>query len=113
MDKKEVQVWKLADKVEKADFRHWLDAIDVQLEAVHQFKYPELILKKVRMREEEITDDVLNEIRESVKKDLPREVVVNAMDWDFEEKTQFMFTQLLGKLASASRAGTAWSSTAS
>ena len=98
MDKKEVQVWKLADKVEKTDFRHWLDAIDVQLEAVHQFKYPELILKRVRMCEEEITDDVHNEIRELVNKDLPREVVVNAMDWDFEEKTRFMFTYLLGKL---------------
>ena len=51
MDKKEVQVWKLGEKVEKADFRHWLDAIAVQLEAVHQFKYPELILKKIRTSE--------------------------------------------------------------
>ena len=64
MDKKEVQVWKCWEKVEKADFRHCLDAIDVQLEAVHQFKYPGLILKKIRMCEDVTDYNMLNEIRE-------------------------------------------------
>ena len=71
MDKKEVQVCKLGEKVEKADFRHCLDAIDLQLEAIHQFKHPELILKKIRMSEDVIDDSMLNEIREQVNADLP------------------------------------------
>ena len=40
MDKKEVSVWKLSDNVSKPDFRHWLDAIDLHLEAIHDFSNP-------------------------------------------------------------------------
>ena len=55
---KEVAVWKLADSVSKADFRHWIDAMDIQLEAVHHFSYPEVSLDKIRRQEHEITPEV-------------------------------------------------------
>ena len=97
-DKKEIQVWKLGEKVEKADFRHQLDAIDLQLEAIHQFKYPELILKKITMSEDVIDDIMFNEIREQVNVDLPGYAHVKPIYWDVEEKTRFMLTHLLGKL---------------
>ena len=42
-DKKEVSVWKLVDGVTKPDFRHWIDSIDIQLEAIHGFIYPDLV----------------------------------------------------------------------
>ena len=48
IDKKEVAAWKLPDQISKADFRHWIDAVDLQLEAVHGLPYPELILDKIR-----------------------------------------------------------------
>ena len=42
VDKKAVAVWKLADGVEKFDFRHWLDTIENNLDCVHNFRFPEL-----------------------------------------------------------------------
>ena len=45
-DKKEVSVWKLADGVSKPDFRHWVDFVDLQLEAIHGFAYPDLVLHR-------------------------------------------------------------------
>ena len=43
-DKKEVMVWKLPDGVSKPDFRHWADSVGLQLEAIHGFAYPDLVL---------------------------------------------------------------------
>ena len=91
-------MWKLGEKVEKADFRHWLDAIDLELEAIHQFKHHELIFNHIRMRDDVIDDSMLNEIREQVNRDLPHDAEVRPIDWDFEEKTRFMFTCIFGRL---------------
>ena len=41
---------------------------------------------------------MLNEIREQVNVDLPEYAHVKPIDWDFEEKTRFMFTYLLGNI---------------
>ena len=49
MDKKEVQVWKLPEKVDKPEFRHWIESIHLQLEAVHGFEHPEHMLNRVRL----------------------------------------------------------------
>ena len=35
VDKKDIAVWKLPDDLDKSSFRHWFDAVDQQLEAVH------------------------------------------------------------------------------
>ena len=43
VDRKEVAVWKLPDNVDKDGFRHWIDAVDNQLEAVHSLPFPELV----------------------------------------------------------------------
>ena len=40
-DKKQVSVWKLPDNVSKPDFRHWLDSVDIQMEAIYGFVYPD------------------------------------------------------------------------
>ena len=34
VDKKEIAVWKLPEEFDKASFRHWVDAVDLQLEMV-------------------------------------------------------------------------------
>ena len=44
VDKKDVTVWKLPEQVTKQEFRHWLDTIDTNLDAVHRFKYPKVML---------------------------------------------------------------------
>ena len=46
-DKKQVSVWKLPDGVSKPDFRHWLDSVDIQLEAIHGFIYHDLVSEKI------------------------------------------------------------------
>ena len=55
VDKKEVAVWKLQDCVSKPDFRHWLDIIDSNLNAVHHFQHPEIVLDKLRRFDKEVT----------------------------------------------------------
>ena len=65
-DKKEVIVWKLHDHVTKLDFRHWLDAIDLQLEAIHGFAYPDLVLEKVKRFPTEITEAALSTIIKTI-----------------------------------------------
>ena len=54
-DKKEVSVWKLPDGVSKPDFRHWIDSIDIQLEAIHGFIYPDLVCEKIKRLPTEVT----------------------------------------------------------
>ena len=55
IDKKEVSVWKVSDNVSKPDFRHWLDSVDLQLEAIHGFVCPDLVLDKVKRLPTEVT----------------------------------------------------------
>ena len=54
-DKKEVSVWKLPDGVSKPDFRHWIDGIDIQLEVIHGFVYPDLVFEKIKRLPTEVT----------------------------------------------------------
>jgi hypothetical protein len=54
-DKKEVSVWKLVDGVTKPDFRHWIDSVDIQLEAIHGFVYSDLVLGKIKRMTTEVT----------------------------------------------------------
>ena len=48
IDKKEAAIRKLVDQVSKADFRHWADALDIQLDVVHHLTYAEIVLGKAR-----------------------------------------------------------------
>ena len=69
IDKQEVSFWKLPDEVGKAEFHHWADSIDVQLEAVHGFEFLDIVLDKVRRSETEINETFLKTISECVKKE--------------------------------------------
>ena len=53
-DKKDLAVWRLADKVTKLDFRHWVGAVVVNLEAIHNWSKPDLILDLVRRQNVEV-----------------------------------------------------------
>ena len=54
-DKKELSVWKIPENVAKPDFRHWLDTVDIQLEAIHGFQFPDLVLEKIKRATTEAT----------------------------------------------------------
>ena len=53
----------------KPDFRHWLDSVDTQLEAIHGFEYPDLVLAKVKRLTHEVTsvdlEQIISEINEA------------------------------------------------
>jgi hypothetical protein len=57
-DRKEVAVWKLPDDVSKTQFRHWMNAVDLQLEAVHGWRHADLILNRVKRSEDPIDAEV-------------------------------------------------------
>ena len=40
----------------KQEFRHWVDTIDTNLDAAHGFKYPEIVLDKVKRSEVEVNE---------------------------------------------------------
>jgi hypothetical protein len=48
--------------VSKPDFRHWADSVDLQLEAVHNFVFPDLVLEKVKRLTSEVTEASLGQI---------------------------------------------------
>ena len=48
-------MWKLADGVSKPDFRHWLDSVEIQLEAIHGFVYPDFVFEKMKRLPTEVT----------------------------------------------------------
>ena len=54
-DKKDIAVWKLPDDLDKLSFRHWVDAVDQQLEAVHGFKHASFVMNEICRSEVEIT----------------------------------------------------------
>ena len=57
LDKKDLAVWKAADGISKADFRHWVEAIDNNLEAIHGWNKADLVLDRIRREETEVNAD--------------------------------------------------------
>ena len=52
-------MWRLADSTDKASFRHWIEAVDVQLEHVHKWRHSDYVLNRVERSAEPITAGVL------------------------------------------------------
>ena len=56
-DKKDLAVWKLVDKVGKLDFRHWVEAVEINLEAIHGWSKPDKDLDLITREDTEVTTD--------------------------------------------------------
>jgi hypothetical protein len=50
VDRKELAVWKLPDDVTKIQWRHWANAVDLQLEAVHNWRHADIVLNRIEVR---------------------------------------------------------------
>ena len=48
IDKKKVAVWKLPEDLTNVQYRHWSNAVDIQLEAVHGWSCSDYILNLVK-----------------------------------------------------------------
>ena len=94
VDKKEVPVWKLPEEVTKVQFRHWVNVMDIQLEAIHGWKNAVYILSRVKRSEDEITAEVLSKCLTEAAIDINRDedhlaLAPSESDYIFAEKTKF------------------------
>jgi NAD(P)H-flavin reductase len=62
LDKKELSVWRLEDNVDKLKFRHWVEALENNLEQVQGWDRASEILDRIRRQEREIDQGVLESI---------------------------------------------------
>ena len=101
VDKKDAAIWKLANGVSKVDFRHWIDAVDVNLEAVHGFDKPDLVLNRVRRMPTEVTKESLRLCIKSMNEEDGVEGVeiIDSAKWDFSEKSRFIWMFLISQLS--------------
>jgi phage shock protein A len=60
IDRKEVAVWKLPDDVTKVQYRHWSNAVDIQLGAVHAWSGADFVLNRVKRCKEPMTERTFN-----------------------------------------------------
>ena len=128
VDRKEISVWKLPIGVSKIEFRHWADTVDTHFDAVLGFKFPEIVLDKVKRSEVPVDASNWKDIIAMVNVDLPPNKDMDKAkeertkrgpdgfmgggladpwvsekqdvlsDWKFEEKSRFLWNFLLNKL---------------
>ena len=99
-DKKDLAVWKLVDKVGKLDFRHWVEAVEINLEAIHGWSKPGKVLDLIRREDTEVTTISPKEIVKRASGKLEEEGLgpVDSSDWnDFETRSRLFLVALLGK----------------
>ena len=101
MDRKDLAVWKLPDNVGKTEFRHWIDAINVNLEMIHNWKHADIVLNRVKRHDTELSQDSLTtcvaEAVEEVSLMIGYEELAPG-DYVFADKAKFFHAFLLGKL---------------
>ena len=126
IDRKETAVWKLPVGVTKLEFRHWIDTIETNFDAAMGFKYPEVVLDKVKRSEVPITESNWKLILAVANENIPSNRAIDkeieerkkkggsegfsggldpwtskmdiADHWQFEEKSRFLWNFLLGRL---------------
>ena len=102
-DKKELAVWKCPENVSKLDFRHWIAAIENNLEGVHGYDQPDVVLDAVRRQQTEITEELfMSCLRKSsdnlVEQGLNR---IDSSQWNFQEKSRNLYVYLVNKINTA------------
>ena len=113
LDKKELAVWKLPEDVDKMSFRHWVDAVDVQLAMVHDCRYASYVLAQVRRSKIAIDREVLDACCAAATVDIdryrqeskmgadPLGGVTEDADYPFMEKSQFLHSYLISKISAS------------
>ena len=94
--KKDFAVRDLSEKADVQEFRKWLKTVELQLEAIYDMKNFDLIVEKIRICQTAITPIAWASILEQVNATTPG--AVNALSWDFEEKSRWLYHYLITKL---------------
>ena len=72
IDEKEIAVWKNPEDVDKTGVRHWVEAVDMQLELVHGLKYASFVLNHIRFAKVAIDSEVLESCIVAAKLDIQK-----------------------------------------
>ena len=63
----------------KQEFRHWVDTIDTNLDAAHNFKFPEMVVDKVKRSEVEVNEGNWKFIIAMVNDELPANNLIDVV----------------------------------
>ena len=89
-DREDLAVWKLSDNVRKLDYRHWVEAMEINLEYIHSCSKPDAVLNLIRREESEVSADSLKTIVRRASEKLEDDGMgpVDSSDWgDFEMRS--------------------------
>ena len=108
IDKKEIAVWKIPDDVDKTGFRHWVEAVDMQLELVHGTKFASFVLNHIRRAKVAIDAEVLTSCVVAAKLDISKaqtdmkvddgDDLDQPQDYPFQKCTTFLYAYLVSKI---------------
>ena len=83
----------MIDKVRNLDFRHWVEAVEINLEAMHEWSKPDKVLDLIRREDTEVTIESLKEIVRQASAKLQEDGFgpVASSDWNgFETRSGFL-----------------------
>ena len=99
---------KLPEELDKSSFRQWDDAVDMQLEMVHDFKNASFVLSQVRRSKVVIHKPVLETLLSIASVDFrqsqvemgidPESALTREFDDPFHQRTTFLNAYLIGRL---------------
>ena len=100
LDKKDLAVWKLDDNVDRLRFRHWVEAVENNLEQVHGWDRASEVLDRVRRQEAEVDQDKLEEIIDATYQALESagEPRLDRGPYEFGVASRMLYTFLLPKI---------------
>ena len=65
-------MWKVPEEVDKTAFRHWIEAVDMQLELVHGLNFASFVLNHVRRAKVAVDREVLASCIVAAKLDISK-----------------------------------------
>ena len=99
---KEAAVWKLLEALDRCRLRHWIQAVDSQLEVIHKFKCAGQVLDQIKRSKVEVTPKVLETSVETAN--FAHEGVGGspgidiATDWEYKDKSLLLYAYFINTL---------------
>ena len=86
----------MPENVSKVQYRHWMNAIDIQLGAIHGWKCPDFILNRVKRSPDEVTAKVFERCLAEAATDISRDDGIDTLaatpsEYLFADKTKFLY----------------------
>ena len=96
LDRKDCRVDKLDEKADVIEFRQWIRTVELQLECVYNWQFVDVVFQELRRAKAKVDEDAFDVIITSAAENSAGKV--QHSQWDFDEKSRFLYNYLLGKL---------------